>query len=88
MPDKYWEDLEVGEKKDYTLNIPTDWAAAGDTLTSITWEIPDELIASAQSNTTTSATIWLERVTPGLCTVIASMTSATGRTETVIWIYL
>jgi hypothetical protein len=84
--DYVFDDLQaIGEKKDYVLNRPADWATESDTIATIVWTVSAGLTASLQSNTTTAATIWLERTLAGVQTVTAKLTSAAGRVDIVTW---
>ena len=75
--------LQVGEKYDYQIDMSEIWA--GDTIASVVWTFPPGLTGSAQSNTTTTATTWIERTASGSLVVTALLTSAAGRKELVKW---
>jgi hypothetical protein len=69
---------------DWTL----DWsawlnsAATSDTIASVTWTVPTGLTQTAQSHTTTTATVWLSGGTlKHTYRVPCQITSAGGRTE-------
>ncbi len=70
-------------KMDYVI----DWAAwlDGDTISTSTWSVPSGITKSsspAASNTTTTATIWLEGGTAGQdYDVINSIVTAAGRED-------
>ena len=75
--------LQVGEKYDYTIDMSVIWP--DDTIASVVWTFPPGLTGSAQSNTTTTATTWIERTASGSLVVTALLTSAAGRKELVKW---
>lgn len=67
-----------------TLDYKVDWEAwlDGDTIATSAWTVPDGLTADADSNTTTSATVWLSGGTEGTTyTVLNRVTTAAGRTD-------
>ena len=75
--------LQIGEKYDYTIDMSVLWA--GDTIASVVWTFPVGLTGSAQSNTTTTATTWVERTASGSLVVTALLTSTAGRKELIKW---
>ena len=77
--------LQVGEKYDYMIDMSTIWP--DDTIASVVWTVPAGLTASNQSNTTTTATIWLERTVSGSLVVSALLISTAGRKEVVNWMF-
>jgi len=77
--------LQVGEKYDYTIDMSSKWA--GDTIASVVWTFPTGLTGSAQTNTATTATTWIERTVSGSLVVSALLTSAAGRKEVVNWMF-
>ena len=78
--------LEVGEKYDYSIDMSTIWA--GDTIASVVWTFPTGLTKSSDSNTTTVATVWVERTVAGELDVTALITSAAGRKELITLTFL
>lgn len=78
--------LRIGEKFDYMIDMSTIWA--GDTIASVDWTFPTGLTGSAQSNTTTTATTWIERTAHGSLVVTALLISAAGRKKKVLWLFI
>lgn len=69
---------------DENLDYSIDWgnALAGDTIASSTWTVPDGVTAGLQSNTETTATIWLSGGTAGQNYVFMNrIVTAGGRTH-------
>jgi len=68
---------------DEVLDYEIDWTArlAGDTITSSAWTAPDGIIKTDESNTTTTATIWLSGGTDGeTYSILNRVVTAGGRT--------
>lgn len=82
MANLTWPDKDPDEVLDYLLN----WAnrlAAGEAITTVTWSIDagSGLTVDSQSNTTTTATVWLSDGTPPKTAVIrCTITTNQGRT--------
>jgi hypothetical protein len=79
MTTLYWPPKDPDEVVDYRL----DWSERldGDTILTSTWTVPAGITAPTQSNTTTTATLWLSGGTVGtLYTVLNRITTAGGRT--------
>lgn len=75
----YWPDKDPDEVLDYQL----DWSARldGDTISTVTWTVPVGLTKGAESNTTTSATVWLSSGTlHQTYSIGCRITTAAGRT--------
>jgi len=83
--DKIYQ-LQIGEKYDYNIDMSVRWP--GDTIATVVWTIPTGLTKSGESNTTTTATVWLERTGSGMLTVSAKITSASGRVEVVELLFI
>jgi len=83
--DKIYQ-LQIGEKYDYNIDMSVRWP--GDTIATVVWTIPTGLTESGESNTTTTATVWLERTGSGMLTVSANLTSASGRVEVVELLFI
>lgn len=65
------------DKLDYTLHFESWLNLVSDTIASVTWDIPAQLTASDQSNTTTTMTTYLTGGLPGSRYVITGkITSA------------
>jgi hypothetical protein len=65
---------------DYTLS----WAAwlGTDTITSVAWTVPTGLTKPSNSNTTTTATVWLSGGTAGATySVVCEVTTTAGRRD-------
>jgi hypothetical protein len=77
--------LQIGEKYDFSIDMSTIWP--NDTIASVVWTIPAGLTGSGQMNTTTTATIWIERTASGDLVVDALLTSTAGRKEKVQWLF-
>lgn len=77
--------LQIGEKYDYQIDMSTIWP--GDTIATVTWTFPTGLTGSLQSNTTTTATTWIERTAGGNLVVTAELVSTAGRKELVRWLF-
>lgn len=75
--------LQIGEKYDYTWSSATIWP--GDTIASATWTFPTGLTKGVESNTTTTATVWVTRTLAGNLVVTGTITSAAGRIEVITW---
>jgi hypothetical protein len=68
------------------LDYKRDWslwlAPTGDTIVTSTWIVPTGLTKTAESNTTTVATVWLSGGTTGLSYQVTNrIVTAQGRTE-------
>jgi hypothetical protein len=66
------------------LDYMIDWAAwlGADTIATSTWVTPAGLTATSPSNTTTTATVWLESGTVGSQYLVTNrITTAGGRTN-------
>jgi hypothetical protein len=64
------------------INIDVSWEdwLGSDIITASTWLIPNPLIGAGQSNTSTSATVWISGgVLGAFYTVANSVTTASGR---------
>jgi hypothetical protein len=60
----------------------SDWLVAGDTILTSTWIVPIGLTKTSESNTTTTATVWLSGGTVGQSYEITNrITTAQGRTD-------
>ena len=63
MPEKFTKDPES------TLDYMVDWNAENwlgdDTISSVSWEVPPGLTIENETNTTTTATVWLSGGTVG-----------------------
>jgi hypothetical protein len=73
-----WPAKDPDELLDYSI----DWTArlAGDTLSSVEWILPNELIEDHKSQSGAVATIWLGGGTLGIVhTVTCRVTTAAGR---------
>lgn len=67
-------------KLDYVMDW-SDWLGT-DTIASSTWVTPAGLTATAPTNTTTTATVWLEAGTVGTQYLVTNrITTAGGRTN-------
>lgn len=70
---------------DATLDYQIDWSswlATGETISSSAWIVPDGLTEVSDSNTTTTATIWLSGGTDGESYRITNrVTTTAGRTD-------
>lgn len=79
--------LEVFTKDpDATLDYGFDWATDGwlgsDTIASATWVVPSGLTKGSETNTTTTATVWLSGGTVATdYTVTCRITTAGGRID-------
>lgn len=63
---------------DYTFNYAT-WLGV-DTITTSTWTVPSGITSHAESDTTTTATIWLSGGTAGeTYTIVNQIVTASGR---------
>lgn len=66
--------------KDYTL----DWSSwlSGDTISTSTWTVPSGITQDSESETTTTATIWLSGGTAGQrYTCVNKVVTSAGRTD-------
>lgn len=71
---------------DATIDFPHDWslwlASTGDTIVTSTWIVPTGLTKTDESNTTTTATVWLSGGTAGQSYEITNrIVTAQGRTD-------
>ena len=75
-----WPNKDADEVLDYKIDFAD--LLAGDTISTVTWVIaPSGLTKQSQSNTTTTATIWLTGGADGTSyTVTCTITTAGGRT--------
>jgi hypothetical protein len=65
---------------DFTLAW-SSWLGT-DTITAVTWLVPDGLTKTAESHTTTTATIWLSGGSDGVrYPVVCRITTAAGRID-------
>jgi len=67
------------------LDYTVDWSAelGTDTIATSTWVVADGLTASAQSNTTTTASVFVSGGTAGVSYILANtITTAGGRIDT------
>jgi hypothetical protein len=76
----------VEKDPDAVLDWERDWgpwlADLGDTIQSSTWIVPAGITKTSESNTTTTATVWLSGGTAGLrYTVTNRIVTAGGRTD-------
>lgn len=75
----------VTKDPDALLDYATDWSSwldTGDTIASSLWVVPAGLTITAQSHTTTGATVWLSGGTLGeRYEVVNRITTAQGRIE-------
>lgn len=80
MPLNFETPKDPDEVKDYSV----DWEARldeGDTILTSTWIVPDGITKDSDSNTTTTATIWLSGGTLGTTySLVNRITTAGGRT--------
>jgi hypothetical protein len=79
---KYTKDFikDPNAKKDYTVDA-SPWLGT-DTISSATWNIPAGLTLEAQSNTTTTMTVWLSGGTiQNDCECTVDFTTAGGRKD-------
>lgn len=66
---------------DYTIDWGTNWLADGETISSSSWTVQSGLTEDSDSNTTTTATVWLSGGTAGsVYTVTNQITTSAGRT--------
>lgn len=69
--------LELGEKYDFTIDMSSLWP--NDTINNVVWEISsDSIIKSNETNTDTTATVWLERIAAGTNIITATITSSSS----------
>jgi len=69
---------------DAILDYSLDWSAwlGEDTIVASTWLLPADLTKVSETFTSTQATIWLSKGTPGTRRTITNrITTAAGRTE-------
>jgi hypothetical protein len=69
---------------DATLDYVLDWSTwlGSDTITSAAYTVPDGLTKASESNTTTTATVWLSGGTDGASHfVTCRVVTAGGRTD-------
>ena len=75
-----WDDKDTADVADYQIN----WATflGSDTISTSTWTVPSEsgLVIDSNSNTTTTATVWLSGGTAGVYQIANRITTAGGRT--------
>lgn len=72
-------------KLDYTINW-SRWLRPTESITSVTWEVVGVTVLS-YSNTTSTATIWLDGGTPGnvataICRIVTNATDGSGNYRT------
>ena len=66
---------------DYTIDWGTNWLAAGETISTSAWTVESGITKDSDSNTTTTATVWLSGGTAGtVYTVTNRITTSAGRT--------
>lgn len=66
---------------DYSVDW-TGWLASGDTIVTSSWTVPEGITEDSESQTTTTATIWLSGGTEGEdYTLVNKIATAGGRTE-------
>jgi hypothetical protein len=66
---------------DYQLDW-SDWLPDGDTIATSVWSVPVGLTEDSDTNTTTTATVWLSGGTAGTEYQVANtITTADGRTD-------
>lgn len=66
---------------DYTVDWE-DWLCTGDTISTSDWTVPDGITEDSDSNTTTTATIWLSGGSDGVMyTVVNRIVTASARTD-------
>lgn len=79
-----WFNKDPNDVLDYRIDAST-WLAGhdpDDTISTVTWTVPAGLTLVAQSNTTTTATIWLSGGTVGTqYEVLCRIVTAGGRTK-------
>lgn len=66
---------------DYAIDW-SDWLDTGDTIATSTWLVPTGLTAGTDSNTTTSATIWLSGGKGGVSYLVTNRITTTAGRET------
>jgi hypothetical protein len=67
-----------------TLDYKVDWATwlSTDTISTSSWTVPTGLTKASESNTTTSATVWVSGGTIGTTyEIINTIITAAGRTD-------
>lgn len=67
-----------------TVDYAVDWSdwLGSDTISSVAWTVPDGITKSAETNTTTKATIWLSGGSVGnKYDVVCRITTSDGRTD-------
>lgn len=69
-----------------TLDFPVDWSEwledSGDTISSVSWIVPDGITKASEENTDTVATIWLTGGTAkSIYPITCRVTTAAGRIE-------
>ena len=73
---------DPGARLDYTLDWGTDGWLGSDTIASVSWTVPSGLTTNLNTNTTTTATIWLASGTVNTdYTVTCQITTAAGRVD-------
>jgi hypothetical protein len=66
---------------DYTIDWE-DWLCTGDTISTSTWTVPTGITEDSDTNTTTTATIWLSGGSDGVMyTVVNRIVTAKSRTD-------
>lgn len=66
---------------DYTIDWGTNWLADAETISSSSWTVESGITQDSDSNTTTTATIWLSGGTAGsVYTVTNQIVTNSGRT--------
>lgn len=69
---------------DYAIDwdVTGDSWLSGDTISSVTWTVPTGLTKGSESNTTTTATVWLSGGTAGsIYSISCKIVTAGGRTD-------
>lgn len=77
----------VRKDPDETLDYLVDWGPflGADTIASVSWEVPAGLTKGAETNTTTTATVWLSGGVVGhedyivVCNIVSSVGRAASR---------
>ena len=78
MPNQFVKD------PDAILDYAIDWTSwlSGDTISTVTWTVPAGITKTAQSNSTTVATIWLSGGAAGVeYSLICRIVTAAARTD-------
>lgn len=66
---------------DYVFDF-SPWLPSGDTISTATWTVPSGITKLSESNTTTTATVWLSGGTARtIYRIVCRFTTANGRTD-------